>query len=785
MAEPLTQQELERLDAYWRAANYLSVGQIYLRDNPLLHDPLRLEHTKRRIVGHWGTVPGLTLIYVHLNRIIRKHQLEMLFIAGSGHGSNAILANLYLEGTYSEYYSDITRDAAGLKKFFQQFAFPGGVPSHIAPDTPGAIHEGGELGYSLAHAFGAAFDNPELVVAVAVGDGEAETGPLAASWHSNKFLNPKRDGAVLPILHLNGYKISNPTLLGRMSDTDLRQFFSGLGYESLFVEGEDPFRVHRELASAFDSAVHSIRSIQSRARQNQAIDLPPRWPIVILRTPKGWTGPKQVKGKPVENTWRSHELPLEDLTADENELRELEQWLKSYRPEELFDGDGRLLPELAELAPEGPQRMGSNPHANGGVLLKDLQLPDFRDYALPLEKPGAAEKSATAVLGEFLRDVFRANANAANFRLFGPDETATNKLSEVLQATDKVQLQPGLPTDEHIGTDGRVMEILSEHVCQGWLEAYLLTGRHGLFGSYEGFIHVIDSMFNQHAKWLEAADMVAWRRPVASLNYLLTSHAWGQDRNGFTHQNPGFITHVLNKKNKFIRVYLPPDANTLLAAMSECLSSRNRANVVVAQHKPSPQWLDMDAAIAHCAAGVSVWEWASTSAEPDFVMACAGDVPTLETLAAAKLLRREQPDLSIRVVNVVSLTRLQPHSEDEMGLDQDTFEAIFTAEKPVIFAFHGYPSLIYSLVGKRKNAHRFHVFGYREEGDLTTPFDMRVKNGIDRFHLALAALDQLPRTDHKRETLREEINARLRDHATYIIQNGEDLPEIRNWTWAG
>jgi xylulose-5-phosphate/fructose-6-phosphate phosphoketolase len=781
---PLSPEELQKVHAYWRAANYLSIGQIYLYDNPMLREPLRLKHIKPRLLGHWGTTPGLNFVYVHLNRIIRKHDLNVVYVAGPGHGGPGLVANTYLEGTYSEVYSHISQDETGLKRLFKQFSFPGGIPSHVAPETPGSIHEGGELGYSLSHAYGAAFDNPDLLVCCVVGDGEAETGPLAASWHSNKFLNPARDGAVLPILHLNGYKIANPTLLSRLSDATLSQLFSGYGYKAYFVEGHEPEAMHQLMAKTMESIVEEIHTIQRAARSSHAAELPV-WPMIVLRTPKGWTGPKTVDGKPVEDTWRAHQVPLADFTKHPEHVKLLEDWMKSYKPEELFDESGKLVSELAELAPSGARRMGANLHANGGLLLKDLSMPDFRDYAVSVAKPGTESVESTRVLGQLLRDVMRLNGDARNFRVFGPDETASNRLDALYETTDKTFMEPRLKTDEHLSPDGRVMEILSEHTCQGWLEGYLLTGRHGFFSCYEAFIHIVDSMFNQHAKWLKVTRDIPWRRPIASLNYLLTSHVWRQDHNGFTHQDPGFIDHVANKKADIVRVYLPPDANTLLSVADHCLRSRNYVNVIVAGKQPALQYLDMKSAIGHCTAGLGIWEWASTDkgVEPDVVMACAGDIPTLETLAAVALLRENFPDIKIRVVNVVDLMTLETSTEHPHGLSDREFDSIFTTDKPVIFAFHGYPTLIHRLTYKRANHANFHVHGYREEGTTTTPFDMTVLNELDRFHLAGAAIDRIPRFRAVSAHFKQFLRNKLVDHRQYICEHGEDVPEIRDWKW--
>ncbi|MGC1104915.1 MAG: phosphoketolase family protein [Candidatus Acidiferrales bacterium] len=781
---PLSAEELRKMHAYWRAANYLSVGQIYLYKNPLLREPLKLEHIKPRLLGHWGTTPGLNFIYVHFNRLIKKHDLNVIFVTGPGHGGPGLVANTFLEGTYSELYPHIAQNEEGLKKLFKQFSFPGGIPSHVAPETPGSINEGGELGYSIAHAFGAAFDNPDLLVCCVVGDGEAETGALAASWHSNKFLNPMRDGAVLPILHLNGYKIANPTILGRMDDSQLTQLFSGYGYEPHFIEGHEPEAMHQLMAKTLETIIGEIRAIQTEARQGHSSGVP-RWPMIVLRTPKGWTGPKFVDGEPVENTWRAHQVPVANFDSQPEHLKILEEWMKSYRPEELFDSAGTLKPELAALAPKSNRRMGANPHANGGLLLKDLTMPDFRAYAVGVAKPGTSAAEGTRVLGKFLRDVVKLNGQSTNFRIFGPDETASNRLDAVYEATDKILMEPLLPTDEHLSTNGRVMEVLSEHLCQGWLEGYLLTGRHGFFSCYEAFIHIVDSMFNQHAKWLKVTRKIPWRRPIASLNYLLSSHVWRQDHNGFTHQDPGFIDHVVNKKADIVRVYLPPDANTLLSVADHCLRSRNYINVIVAGKQPELQWLDMESAIKHCTYGIGIWEWACTDhdTEPDVVMACAGDVPTLETLAATDLLRQHFPDIRIRVVNVVDLMTLQPSTEHPHGLSDRDFDSIFTTNKPVVFAYHGYPWLIHRLTYRRTNHDNLHVRGYKEEGTTTTPFDMTVLNEIDRFHLAGDVVDRVPRLASIDSHFKQFLRDKLVEHKRYICEHGDDLPEIRNWKW--
>jgi xylulose-5-phosphate/fructose-6-phosphate phosphoketolase len=782
---PLTAPELSLLHAWWRAANYLSVGQIYLLDNPLLRQPLELAHIKPRLLGHWGTTPGLNFIYVHLNRIIKARDLDMIYIAGPGHGGPGLVANTWLEGTYSETYPHIAQNAKGMQRLFRQFSFPGGIPSHVAPETPGSIHEGGELGYSLSHAYGAAFDNPDLVVAAVVGDGEAETGPLATAWHSNKFLNPVTDGAVVPILHLNGYKIANPTVLARVDADELNSLFIGYGYKPYLVEGDDPEVMHQRMAATLDAVFDDIRTIQTDARQGQVKDRP-RWPMIILKTPKGWTGPKEVDGLKTEGFWRSHQVPFAEMATKPAHVKLLEHWMKSYRPDELFDDAGALKPEIAALAPAGTRRMSANPHANGGLLMRELELPDITDYAVNVATPGEHDAEATAVMAGYLRDVMRASEVLRNFRLFGPDETASNRLSHVFEATNRAWDAKTLPYDDHLAADGRVMEILSEHTCQGWLEGYLLTGRHGLFSCYEAFIHIIDSMFNQHAKWLKTCREITWRRPIPSLNYLLTSHVWRQDHNGFSHQDPGFIDYVCNKKADIVRVYLPPDANSLLFVTDHCLRTWNRINVIVAGKQPAPQWLSMDEAVKHCTAGIGIWEWASNDrgGEPDVVMACAGDVPTLETLAAVDQLRTLVPELRIRVVNVVDLMTLQPHTEHPHGMTDRDFDALFTTDKPVIFAHHGYPWLIHRLTYRRTNHHNIHVRGYKEEGTTTTPFDMVVLNDLDRFHLAGDVIDRLPQLGYRTAYAKQTIRDKLIEHRLYIRQHGEDMPEVTNWRWS-
>ncbi|MFL6195291.1 MAG: phosphoketolase [Thermoanaerobaculia bacterium] len=784
--EPLSPDLLRRMDAWWRAANYLSVGQIYLFKNPLLKKPLEISDIKPRLLGHWGTTPGLNFVWVHLNRLIRERDLNMFYITGPGHGGPGIVANAYLEGTYSEYYPDVSQDEEGMRRLFKQFSFPGGIPSHAAPETPGSIHEGGELGYALSHAYGAAFDNPDLIVACVIGDGEAETGPLATSWHSNKFLNPVHDGAVIPILHLNGYKIAGPTVLARIPHEELDALMRGYGHEPFYVEGDDPEAMHQKMAAALDEVVSRIQRIQASARADGFHERP-RWPMIVLRSPKGWTGPREVDGKPVEGTWRAHQVPMSEMASNPGHVRLLDEWMRSYRPEELFDDDGRLRPEIADLSPEGERRMSANPHTNGGVVLRDLRLPDFRAYAVDVPAPGATLAEATRVQGTFLRDALKLNEANRNFRLFSPDETASNRWNAVFESTDRESTAELLPTDDHVSPDGRVMEVLSEHQCQGWLEGYLLTGRHGFFSCYEAFIHIVDSMFNQHAKWLKTIREIPWRRPIASLNYMLTSHVWRQDHNGFSHQDPGFIDHVVNKKAEVVRVYLPPDANCLLSVTDHVLRSRNYVNVVVCGKQPAPQWLDMDAAVKHCTAGIGIWSWASNDQDsaPDVVMACAGDVPTLETLAAVELIRDKLPELKVRVVNVVDLMTLQPASEHPHGLSDKDFDSLFTRDKPVIFAFHGYPWLIHRLTYRRTNHVNLHVRGYKEEGTTTTPFDMVVRNDLDRFHLVGDVIDRVPQIGPRAAYVKQWLREQLIDHKEYIEEHGDDVPEIRDWSWHG
>ncbi len=783
MSSVLSDNERSLIDAYWRAANYLSVGQIYLYDNPLLKEPLCKEHIKPRLLGHWGTTPGLNFIYAHLNRLIKNHDLDMIFITGPGHGGPALVANAYLEGTYSEIYPNIAASEAGMKRLVKQFSFPGGIPSHVAPETPGSIHEGGELGYSLSHAYGAAFDNPDLIVACVVGDGEAETGPLATSWHSNKFLSPASDGTVLPILHLNGYKIANPTVLARISHEELDQLFRGYGYTPYFVEGSDPRKMHELMAATLETVLGEIQRIKVNARNG--IHERPRWPMIVLRTPKGWTCPKEIDGKRVEDYWRSHQVPIGEMHSNPEHVRILENWMKSYRPEELFDSNGRLRPELAALPPRGNRRMSANPHANGGVLLRDLCLPDFRDYAVEVPAPGAVSAEATRVMGRLLRDVMKLNMDSRNFRLFSPDENNSNRWQDTLEVTNRAWEADTYPWDDHLSPDGRVMEMLSEHQCQGWLEGYLLTGRHGFFSCYEAFIHIVDSMVNQHAKWLKVCNHIGWRRPIGSLNYLLSSHVWRQDHNGFSHQDPGFIDHVVNKKAEVVRVYLPPDANCLLWVTDRCLRSRNFVNVIVAGKQPAPQWLTMDEAIKHCEAGLGIWEWASNDRghEPDVVMACCGDVPALETLAAVDLLRRYAPELKVRVINVVNLMKLQPESEHPNGLPDKDFDELFTTDKPIIFAFHGYPWLVHRLTYRRKGHDNIHVRGYKEEGTTTTPFDMCVLNDLDRFHLVEDVIDRVGKLHECAAYAKQAIRDKLIEHKEYIARYGDDMPEIAGWSW--
>ncbi|WGT65848.1 phosphoketolase family protein [Variovorax paradoxus] len=784
-SSPAAEQDFTLLDAWWRAANYLSVGQIYLMDNPLLRQKLELAHIKPRLLGHWGTTPGLNFVYAHMNRVINARELDAIFIAGPGHGGPGVVANTYLEGTYSEVYPHVGQDAERLKRLFTQFSFPGGIPSHVAPETPGSIHEGGELGYSLLHAYGAVFDNPGLLACCVVGDGEAETGALAASWHSNKFLNPATDGAVLPILHLNGYKIAGPTVLARIGDEELAQLMRGYGHEPYFVAGNDPAQMHRLMAAALDKALDDIHAIQARARKNGFSERP-RWPMIVLRSPKGWTGPRQVDGVPIEGTFRSHQVPLTGFSGKPGHVGLLEDWMRSYRPEELFDAGGALRADIAALAPRGAKRMSASPHANGGLLLKDLALPPFREHAVAVDSPGAADAEATRVAGRFLREVMRQNAASRNFRVMGPDETASNRLGDVFDVTGRTSTAEILPGDEHVSPEGRVMEVLSEHLCQGWLEGYLLTGRHGFFSCYEAFIHIVDSMFNQHAKWLKVTRGIGWRRPIASLNYLLTSHVWRQDHNGFSHQDPGFLDHVVNKKAEVVRVYLPPDANTLLSVADHCLRSRNYVNVIVAGKQPGPQWLDIDAAVRHCTVGLGVWTWASNDegATPDVVMACAGDVPTLETMAAVDLLRELLPDMKVRVVNVVDLMALQSPDAHPHGLPDAEFDSIFTTGCPVVFAFHGYPSLIHRLTYKRTNHGNFHVHGYLEEGTTTTPFDMTVLNRLDRFHLAADAIARVGRFQDSAGHVQQHLRDKLLEHRAYVTRHGKDMPEIENWRWS-
>lgn len=784
MSQPTAASELQLLDRYWRAANYLSVGQIYLMANPLLREPLKPEHIKPRLLGHWGTTPGLNFIYAHLNRIIRQRDLNLIYVCGPGHGGPGMVANTWLEGSYSEIYPHVSEDGEGMQRLFKQFSFPGGIPSHAAPETPGSINEGGELGYSLSHAFGAAFDHPDLIVPCVIGDGEAETGPLASSWHGIKFLNPQRDGAVLPILHLNGYKIANPTILGRADDDDLQQLFSGYGYEPLFVSGHEPEKMHQQMTDALDNAFNKIAAYQQAARAGDEQSGIPRWPMIILRSPKGWTGPQEVDGKKVEGFWRAHQVPVAACREDEEHRQILEKWLRSYQPDDLFDEQGRLKPELRALAPQGDKRMGASPYANGGLLRRELDTPDIRNFAFDVQEPGSQLAQATEQLGRYLAEIFARNAN--NFRLFGPDETASNRLTPVFDVTSRTWLEPVKPYDEQLARDGRVMEILSEHQCQGWLEGYLLTGRHGLFNCYEAFIHIVDSMFNQHAKWLKVTRKLGWRKPVSSLNYLLSSHVWRQDHNGYSHQDPGFMDHVANKKADIVRIYLPPDANTLLWVGDHCLRTWDRINVIVAGKQPSAQWLDIESAIAHCEAGMSDWRWAGTTPqgeEPDVVMACAGDVPTLETLAAVDLLRGYLPELRIRVVNVVDLMALQTQDQHPHGKSDDEFDALFTLDKPVIFAFHGYPSLVHRLTYRRNNYRNFHVRGFNEEGTTTTPFDMTVLNELDRYHLAQEAILRIPGLADQHAELLDDLQERIAEHHRYVREYGEDVPEVRNWKW--
>ncbi|HEV2135037.1 MAG TPA: phosphoketolase family protein [Terracidiphilus sp.] len=784
---PLTSDLLTKMDAYWRAANYLSVGQIYLKDNPLLERPLTLDDVKPRLLGHWGTTPGLNFLYVHLNRLIRERSLNMIYIIGPGHGGPGLVANTYLEGSYTEIYPHIEQNRDGIKRLFRQFSWPYGIPSHVAPETPGSIHEGGELGYSLVHAYGAAFDNPSLTVACIVGDGEAETGPLATSWHSNKFLNPATDGAVLPILHLNGYKIANPTVLSRIPHAELEDLMRGYGYEPFTLEGSNPPAMHQQAAAVFDTIFDRIAAIQKSSREAAAKGETvqrPAWPMLIMRTPKGWTGPKTVDGKPVENTWRAHQVPFSELREKPDHLRLLEDWMRSYKPEELFDSKGALIPELAELPPRGRQRMGMNPHANGGLLMQPLRVPNFRDFAVKIEDRGRTEAESTRILGHLLHAVMEANRDEKNFRVFGPDETASNRIQDVITGTGKMWMAETLPVDENLSETGRVMEVLSEHLCQGWLEGYLLTGRHGFFSCYEAFIHIVDSMVNQHAKWLKTTRQIPWRRPIASLNYLLSSLVWRQDHNGFSHQDPGFIDHLVNKKADIVRIYLPPDANTLLSVADHCLRSRHYINLIVAGKQPQPQWLSMDEAIEHCTTGLGVWKWASNDdGNPDVVMACCGDVPTQEALAAVCLLRARIPDIRIRVVNVVDLMALEPQSEHPHGLSDEDYDLMFPPSVPTIFAFHGYPWLIHRLAYRRHNHNNLHVRGYKEEGTTTSPFDMCVLNNIDRFQLTLDAISRVPRLASHVEAARQWYSERIQRHRLYVSENGDDLPEIKYWRW--
>ncbi len=781
--ETLNPSELKKINAYWRAANYLSVGQIYLLDNPLLKEPLSSQHIKRRLLGHWGTTPGLNFIYVHLNRIIKKFNLNMIFVTGPGHGGPGIVANTYLEKTYSEIYPDITQDTEGMKRLFKQFSFPGGIPSHTAPETPGSIHEGGELGYSLLHAYGAVLDNPGLIACCVIGDGEAETGPLAGSWHSNKFLNPASDGAVLPILHLNGYKIANPTVMGRMEDKKIYNLMKGYGYSPYFIEGEEPMIMHEKMADVLDSVISDIIKIQKRAQSgNETL---PEWPVIILRTPKGWTGPRFVDGLKIEGSFRAHQVPLSSPAENPEHLKILEEWMKSYNPDELFDTNGKLFGEIAELAPEGNSRMGSSPFANGGLMMKELKLPDFRNYSVKVSAPGKEKAEATKIFGEFLRDVIKLNSEQNNFRIMGPDETVSNRLTHIFDAANRVFMEKIIPDDEYLAHKGRVMEVLSEHMCQGWLEGYILTGRHGLFNCYEAFIHIVDSMFNQYAKWIKVSKNLQWRQPVASLNYLLTSHVWRQDHNGFSHQDPGFIDHVVNKKADVVRVYLPPDANTLLSVADHCLKSKDYVNVIIAGKQSEPQYLNIEDAVKHCSQGIGIWEWASNdnNCEPDVVMACCGDVPTIETLAAVSILRKTFPDLKIRVVNIVDLMTIQPSEEHPHGLNNKDFDSLFTSDKPIIFAFHGYPWLIHRLTYRRNGHRNLHVRGYKEEGTTTTPFDMVVLNDLDRFHLVMDVIDRVPKLEDTSGHVKQQMRNKLLEHKNYIYQFGEDMPEIRNWKW--